>query len=127
MTALGTGEPGSFWQGPLPFLLGFVDTLLQALPVAFLLILLPEACGGVGLGKLLLGLRAEKGKSPKRFFLKTGGWSLHLLGLALAWWPLFAAGLLWNCAVLLSSAPLLWRGDTALDHLAGKGSIDRRR
>ncbi len=117
--ALHVGEAGSFWRGSIPFILGYLGVLVHALPVAFILILLPEAFAGAGPGKLSLGLLIGRPHRGKRFLLKTAGCWLHLLGLTLTWWPLLALGLLWNAILLLGGAPLLLGRPSLLDRAGG--------
>jgi len=117
--ALDIGNPDGFWRGPVPLILGYAGTFVHALPVAFLLLLIPEGFAGAGPGKLVTGLRVSGARPLRRFLLKTGGWWLHLLGLVAAFWPLLALGVLWNLTVLLGSAPLLFGRDTLHDRLAG--------
>lgn len=105
--ALHIGQPDGFWTGPLPFLLGLLGNVVYALPVAFLLVLAPEALGGAGPGKLLTGRRIPSRRPLRRYLLKTAGWWLGLLGLLAAWWPLMALGLLAHALILLGALPLL--------------------
>lgn len=115
LVALDAGNPDGLWQGSLPMAIGYLGSFVHALPVAFLLLLLPESFAGAGPGKLVTGLRVS---GARRFLLKSGGWWLHLLGLLVAFWPLLALGALWNLAVLLGATPLLFGRDTLHDRLA---------
>lgn len=120
--ALRIGDPAGCWQGPLPFLLGFVGGLIHALPVAALLLLAPEAtAAGASLGKLLVRLRVAGPPADRRrrFLIKTAGWWLHLLGLLLAWWPLLAAALLANLVLLLGALPILAGRPALHERLSG--------
>ncbi len=117
--ALHVGEPGNFWRGSIPFVLGYLGVLVHALPFAFFLVRLPEAFAGAGPGKLATGLRIEPAHRGRRFLIKSAGCGLHLLGLVLAWWPLLAAGLLWNVALLLGGTPLLLGRPSLLDRASG--------
>jgi hypothetical protein len=123
MTALGVGDPDGFWRGPIPFILGYTGNLVHVLPLAFILILLPETFAGAGPGKLAMGLLVGRRHRGGRFLMKTAGCWLHLLGLALAWWPLLAAGLLWNVVLLLGEAPLLLGRPTLLDHFSSSNLL----
>jgi len=114
---LSIGSPDTFWRGPLPMVLGIFGTLVHGLPLSFLLVLLPEALFGAGLGKWLLGLdvRSEDGTPATararlvRWTLKLAGFWIMVLALALGSVAVatvaLAAGFVVFMAFLLSAAP----------------------
>lgn len=60
------GDPGSFWKGPIPMLLGAMGTLTFGFPLAALMVLLPEGIFGMSPGKMIVGIRVRRadGSAP---------------------------------------------------------------
>ncbi len=90
------GEPGTFWRGPLPLVLGLLGNIVYVLPATVLLVQAGELVGMTTPGKALLGL-AVRQDSPavrwwRRWFLKVGGPLLMTAGLLTGFLPLLVAG-----------------------------------
>ncbi len=54
---LSIGSPDTLWTGPIPMALGAIGELVYVLPLAWLLILMPEIFFGAAAGKWMLGIR----------------------------------------------------------------------
>lgn len=100
------GEPGTFWQGPIPLMLGVVGEVVYLFPFALLLVWIAEPLAGGTIGKRILGLRvrlrdggaASAANRWRRSAIETiglWGWTLALL-----------AGS-WQIAVAASAAGLI--------------------
>ncbi len=77
---LAIGSPDTFWRGPVPMMLGYLGSLIHGLPLAFLLVLLPEALFGAGPGKWVLGLSVaarDRAASPGARWLR---WTIKCSG-----------------------------------------------
>jgi uncharacterized RDD family membrane protein YckC len=87
------GQPGTFWKGPVAFLLGFVGNLFFGLPFAAIVCSLPEAVFGMGPGKMITGVRivSEPGRGAARarlvgraLFKNLGAWGIVIAQVARA-------------------------------------------
>ncbi len=54
---LAIGSPDTIWRGPIPMALGAIGELVYVLPLAWLLVLMPEIFFGAAAGKWILGIR----------------------------------------------------------------------
>ncbi len=54
---LSIGSPDTLWTGPIPMALGAIGELVYVIPLAWLLVLVPEIFFGAGPGKWVLGIR----------------------------------------------------------------------
>jgi uncharacterized RDD family membrane protein YckC len=88
------GEPGTWWQGPIPLMLGVVGEITYLLPFTFWLAWLLDPITGATLGKRLMGIRvrATDGSVPlratlwRRHFIQTCGvWGLSLAMVTGSW------------------------------------------
>ena len=92
---LSIGSPDTFWRGPIPMMMGILGSLVYGLPFAALLVMLPEAILGVGVGKWAARLRiAAADGSPVgartlwlRWCIKCAGLWGMTLALVLGWSP----------------------------------------
>jgi uncharacterized RDD family membrane protein YckC len=66
VVTLSIGTQDTLWRGPVPMVLGILGEFVYVLPLALLLVLLPEAVFGAGPGKWALGLHvaAADGSEP---------------------------------------------------------------
>jgi hypothetical protein len=118
------GQPETFWHGPIPLLLGVIGNLTYALPVLSLIILLPEAVGGSGAGKLatrlrIVGLDPAGGHSlQKRYAVKCAPCLVWLGALSIGQtWTLWVLGAAVTMACL-GMLPVLGGRPTLHDRLA---------
>ena len=123
---LRVAQPDTFWVGPLPMVLGAIGNLVYGLPLNLLLVLLPEAFEGRGLGKLATRLRvtplAPDGTTTvlrRRLLYKCAPCLLALASmLTLQLW-LAVLAVAAAIVLFLGALPLLWDSPALHDRLAG--------
>lgn len=106
------GEPDTFWQGPVPLMLGVFGEVIYLLPFAMCLAWAPSAVTGMTAGKWACGLHVRQTDgtpAPRaRLFARTtiqtiGGWGWTLALVAGAWQvgavATAAAIVVWSVAV----------------------------
>jgi hypothetical protein len=123
VATLHIGEPGTWWKGPIPLMLGVFGEVVYLLPFTFLLVWLSEPLSGATIGKRLLGLRVRCTGGPaaspsalwQRFAIQTVGfWGLTVSLLA-GRWEIAAVALVCGAAVMVAglhsrlSATRVWR------------------
>lgn len=128
VVTLRIGEPDTFWQGPIPMVLGAFGEFVYLLPFTLLVAWWLDPLSGATLGKRALGLRvrttegtpASGARLATRAVVQTvgvWGWTLALL---LGRWELAAVATTAGIAVLAGTLGALGRDRMALhDHLTG--------
>lgn len=122
------GEPGTWWQGPVPLMLGVMGEVVYLLPVTLWLAWLVEPLTGATIGKRAFGLRicsdaglpAESAALWSRSLVQTSGLWLITLGLLVGRWELAAVGVFALVVMTLGSLGAVGRTGRALhDRLTG--------
>ncbi|MFH1825757.1 MAG: RDD family protein [bacterium] len=113
LVALHAGAPDTFWKGTIPWLMGLAGPFIYTLPLAFLLISLPEIWGW-SLGKKFVGLSIASGNGRSglliRFLIKTVGfWGITLALVTGSRWLIVLSFFLGCIILLLSPTRLLNR------------------
>lgn len=128
------GEPDTWFQGPAALVIGLLGEFVFALPLALMLVLLPDAFGWRSLGKRLFGFRVVAARPSGlvvRFSLAGSPLWLSTLALVLGdWWivelAMIAALVLGLSGLMgcLSRSPSLMRRITGTE-LASEESYSR--
>lgn len=90
VVTLRIGQPGTWWKGPVPMMLGVVSTVSYLLPFVAAVVWSLDVWGGATLGKRLFGLRVRSAdgrpmdvsRRLRRYAARTvfaWGWTLALL------------------------------------------------
>jgi hypothetical protein len=119
------GSPNTYWQGLIPWIIGFFSTYFYSLPLAFFLVFLPEAIWGKSAGKMFLWLtiKDHNGLTPApqnlwlRFILKTTIFWGTTLALLLGNWPIIILSIISGVLILIFGLP---------DHFAGTKVVEIR-
>lgn len=90
VVTLRIGQPGTIWNGPIPWVMGMFGNYVYTIPFALFLIFLPEAIWGWTIGKKMLGLRVKGTLKQRalRFLIKTSGFWGMTLALVIGSWQL---------------------------------------
>jgi uncharacterized RDD family membrane protein YckC len=128
VVTLRIGEPDTFWQGPIPLMLGVVGEVTFLLPFTLFLAFGLDLLPGGSLGKRVFGLRivgaagsaATRGRRIARTFVKSiACWGVAL-SLVLGLWHLGAVTLGLGLVVAVGSLAALGpAGRTLHDRLSG--------
>ena len=109
---LHVGEPGTWWRGPVPLVLGLFGTLVYGFPFAYAAVLGTALLFGRTPGQIVARLEvveaagdaASRGAVCRRFLLHAAGAIGMTFALVIASWPLLAAAVLFGLFIAAESA-----------------------
>lgn len=134
VVTLRIGEPGTFWKGPLPFILGIVGEFVYLIPFAMLLVWVLDPLTSATIGKRLLRLRVRSidgaAVSIGRRWARTAilsagfwGWTLALLA---GRWEIAAVATAAGAIVVVGTLAAIGPSSLALhDRLCGTSVLRR--
>ncbi|MFH1501686.1 MAG: RDD family protein [Candidatus Eisenbacteria bacterium] len=106
---LGIGSPDTFWNGPVPYVIGIFGSVVYGAPLAFALVSLSDALFGATPGKWLLKLRVASadGSPPSRTRL-FARWALkHVCAWGLVLALVLGESLVAGAAIVLGAVVLV--------------------
>lgn len=134
VVTLRIGEPGTYWQGPVPMVLGAFGEIVYLLPFTLFVARLVEPLTGASLGQRALGLRtradnggaATRGGLMRRAVIQTVGLWGCTLALVAGRWEIAVLAVSCGAIVLLGCLGALGPGGLTLHDRLSRTRVDRR-